>query len=126
VQREGDVLQLVSLDGSMRVNAPEHLRQPLLEQTDDHFILGIRPLHIHLAKDGTDEATAANTCDGVVYVFERLGTRGALSVTVGQHKLDIITPIELDFAIDEAVRVVIEAENIMIFNSKTEQNILFA
>ena len=49
-----------------------------------------------------------------------------LTATGGQQKGDVITPIEMDFAIDEPVRLAIETDHILVFNSQTQQNVLFA
>jgi multiple sugar transport system ATP-binding protein len=124
VQREGGVLQLLSLDGTVCIHVPDRLRQPLLQQNVQGFTLGIRPMHLHPITDGASAAT--DQCSGSVYVFERLGTKGVLTATVGQHRLDVITPIEMDFAIDEPVRLAIDTNHVMVFNSQTQQNILFA
>lgn len=122
VIRSGDALALVSRDGAIRVTVPETLRPLMLKQGADHYTLGIRPMHLHVVPATGD---AVNTCNGVVYVFERLGTRGVLTATVGAQKLDILTPIEMNFAIDDVVRLAIDPNNIMIFDNKSEQNILF-
>lgn len=123
VRRADELLQLISLDGAISINVPDHLRPLLLKHNAERYTLSIRPMHLHVVSD-TNE-TAVNTCAGVVYVFERLGTRGVLTATVGAQKLDILTPIEMDFAINDVIRLAIQTENIMIFDSKTEQNILF-
>ena len=122
VHRSGDALELVSRDGAIRVSVPEKLRPRVLKHGADHYTLGIRPMHLHVVP-ATGDPT--NTCSGVVYVFERLGTRGVLTATVGAQKLDILTPIEMNFAIDDVVRLAIDPSNIMIFDSKNEQNLLF-
>ncbi len=122
VQRSGDALELVSRDGAIRVTVPETLRALILNHGADHYTLGIRPMHLRVVPATGDPA---NTCTGVVYVFERLGTRGVLTATVGAQKLDILTPIEMNFAIDDVVRLAFDPNNIMIFDSKSEQNILF-
>jgi multiple sugar transport system ATP-binding protein len=72
VHRSDDALELVSRDGAIRVTVPETLRAPLLKQGADRYTLGIRPMHLHVVS-ATGDTT--NTCNGVVYVFERLGTR---------------------------------------------------
>ena len=124
VKRDGDRLQLISEDGTICVDVPDRMRQPLLDQNLQQFTLGIRPMHLRpLAEDAS---TGTNECYGVVYVYERLGTKGILSATVGGQKLNVITPIEMDFAIDQPVRLGIETNHIMVFNNQTEQNILFA
>jgi len=126
VQRDGDAVQLLSRDGTICVNVPDRLRQILLKQNTDAFTLGMRPMHLHPVANGTEAAAAANTFGGVVYVFERLGTRGVLTATVGQQKIELLTPIEMNFGFDEAVRVAVEIDNVLIFNTKTQQNILYA
>ncbi len=126
VRREGEAVQLLSQDGTICVTVPDRLRQPLLSQNTESFTLGMRPMHLHPVDNGADAAAAANTFGGVVYVFERLGTRGVLTATVGQQKIDLLTPIEMDFGFDEAVRIAVEIDNVLIFNSKTQQNILYA
>jgi multiple sugar transport system ATP-binding protein len=122
IRRSGDALQLTSRDGAINVTAPAYLRAPLERLGADSCTLGIRPMHLHVVPASSE---AANVCNGVVYVFERLGTKGVLSAIVGAQKLDILTPIEMDFAIDDVVRLAIDANNIMIFDSKSEQNIAF-
>ena len=124
LRQQGDALTLVSRDGAICVDVPDRLRQPLLLQNEQRFTLGIRPMHLHPVTNGA--GTETNQCAGSVYVFERLGTKGVLTATVGAQKLDVITPIEMDFAIDENVRLAVETGHIMVFNSQTEQNILFA
>lgn len=124
VRRDGDALQLVSTDGAIRTEVPDRLRQPLLLHSGEHFTLGIRPMHLHPVLNGANGAN--NHCSGSVYVFERLGTKGVLTATVGQHKLDVITPIELDFAIDDLVTLAIEHDHVMVFDSQSQKNILAA
>jgi ABC-type sugar transport system ATPase subunit len=123
LKRQGDTLQLVSRDGAIGVDVPDRLHQPLLVQNAQQFTLGVRPMHLHPVTKG---AVGTNQCSGAVYVFERLGTRGVLTATVGEQKIDVITPIEMDFAIDDNVRLAIETDHILVFNSQTQQNILFA
>jgi multiple sugar transport system ATP-binding protein len=123
VRRQGETLQLVSEDDALVVDVPDGLREPLLKQGAESYTLGIRPMHLHVVGE---HAPAANTCNGKVYVFERLGTKGVLTATIGRQTFDLLTPIEMDFAIDDLVRIGVEADNVMIFNRETEQNILFA
>jgi len=123
VQQVGDDLHLISLDGAIAVAVPPRLREALLKHKGEHVILGVRPMHLHPIPDGAESA-GVNVLKGVVYVFERLGAKGVLTVTVGQNQLDVLTPIEVDYAIDEPVRLAVEAEHILIFDAKTERNVL--
>ncbi|MCX6040551.1 MAG: ABC transporter ATP-binding protein [Caldilinea sp.] len=122
VQRSGDMLELVSRDGRIRVGVPEPLRAALLRRQAEQYLLGIRPMHLEVV---AGEQTEGKNCHGTVYVFERLGTRGVLTATVGAQKLDVLTPIERNFAIDEPVQLAIDARHLLIFDRATEQNILF-
>lgn len=124
VQRKDDTLQLLSLDGAIRVDVPQHLRQLILQHNLEHLILGVRPLHLQIVQNGAVADSVVNTCNGVVYVYERLGTKGVLNATVGQQQMDIITPIEMAFDIDESISIQIDADNIMVFDRKSEKNIL--
>lgn len=113
--------KLVSADGTINVTVPDHLNDPLNKANLDEVIMGVRPLHVKPA-----EHANGNSCTGTVYVYERLGTKGVLSATVGDHKIDVLTPIEHHFHIDEQVTLEIEHEQISLFNPTTEKNILFA
>jgi ABC-type sugar transport system ATPase subunit len=125
VQQVDDALHLISMDGAVTVAVPVRLRQPLLQNKADHVILGIRPMHLHPVADSASGETGVNVCRGVVYVFERLGAKGVLTATIGRAKMDVLTPLEMDFAIDEPVRLAVEAENILLFDARSERNILF-
>lgn len=122
VQRSGDLLELVSRDGRIRVGVPDSLAAALLRRQAEQYLLGIRPMHLHVV---AGEQREGKSCQGTVYVFERLGTRGVLTAKVGAQKLDVLTPIERNFAIDEAVELAIDARHLLIFDRATEQNILF-
>lgn len=113
-------LQLVSTDGSIRVDVPQRLSDALTHGNYETVVLGLRPMHLHVHK----ENPAVNSCSGSVYVYERLGTKGVLTATVGSHKLDVLTPIDHDYKIDEPVTLFIENDGISIFNPQTDKNIL--
>lgn len=125
VRRAGEELQLVSKDTTVVVNVPARLREKILSREPQSYMLGIRPLNIAVAGNGAGAAKSANQCDGAVYVYERLGTKGILTAMVGEQKLDIITPIEVEYQIDEPIRLAIDADQIMVFDVQTQRNIAF-
>jgi multiple sugar transport system ATP-binding protein len=129
VRRDGEDAQLISKDAAVCVNVPSRLRHTILNGDAQSYMLGIRPLNISVVSNSTGNGSGAtrpaNQCDGAVYVYERLGTKGILTVTVGEQKFDIITPIEVEYQIDERVRLAIDADQIMIFDVQTQQNISF-
>ena len=44
---------------------------------------------------------------------------------MGANTLNIITPIERDFAIDEHVTITVDPESIMVFDPESQKNVLF-
>ncbi len=123
VQRSGDKVQLSSTDGSLCVDVPDRLRSPVLSSNQDKFILGIRPLHMQVLNGHVPDG---NVSSGEVYVYERLGTKGVLTANVGKQKLDVLTPIEMNFNIDEPVKIGIDNENIIVFDVNTQRNVLLS
>lgn len=123
IQRSGDRVQLSGADGAIQVDVPPRLREPLLRLNLNRALLGIRPLDMHVLNG---HAPKASVCSGTVYVYERLGTKGVLTAMVGNQRMDILTPIELDFKIDEPVKIAIDIDQISIFDPKTEKSILFS
>lgn len=117
-----DQLQLTSTDGSINVNVPDRLRQPLMQANQSTVTLGIRPQHIQVLNG---EKPQENVCAGTVYVYERLGTKGVLTATIGEQKFDILTSIEMNFDIDAPVNVAIDTSQISVFNPATQKNVLF-
>jgi multiple sugar transport system ATP-binding protein len=123
IQRAGDQLQLVSIDRSIAVDLSPRLSAAINASNYDGLTLGIRPLHLQVVNGNAPER---NVCAGQVYVYERLGTKGVLTASVGQNKLNILTPIEHDFKIDEPVKIAIEHEQVSVFDPQTDKNILFS
>jgi ABC-type sugar transport system ATPase subunit len=104
---------------------PDKLRDPVLNSNLQTTILGIRPLYMQAVNGQVPEANG-NVCAGTVYVYERLGTKGVLTVTVGQQKINVLTPIEMSFKIDDTVDVAIDSENITVFDPQTRRNLLLS
>jgi multiple sugar transport system ATP-binding protein len=123
VKTNGDNLYLVSLDGSISLLAPPKVRDQILQANLARVVAGIRPLYLH---PSNGHLAGVNILDATVYVYERLGTKGILTVMVGPHQLNIITPIEMQFGIDEKLGIAVEAENILVFDPTTEKNIMLS
>ncbi|MEL6149199.1 MAG: ABC transporter ATP-binding protein [Chloroflexota bacterium] len=121
VQSSDGQLQLISEDGDICVDVPDKLRQQVEKANLSSATLGVRPMHLSDLNGGS----AANVFGGKVYVYERLGTKGVLTMDVNGKHIDVITPIEKDFKIDETVRIAVNNEEIMIFD-QNEQNILYS
>jgi multiple sugar transport system ATP-binding protein len=112
---------LLSADGAIAVDVPDRLRNPVLTANQDRLILGVRPLHIQVLNGHVPES---NVSSGTVYVYERLGTKGVLTANVGKQRIDILTPIEMNFNIDDPVKIAIDNENITVFDPSTQRNVL--
>lgn len=126
LSRSGDVLALASRDGSITVQVPAALRAAVEKLPGRDALLGIRPLHMEVAGNGAKGGELGpNDCRGIVYVYERLGTKGILSTTVGENHLDVITPIDREFSIDERVTITVDPESIMVFDPESQKNVLF-
>ena len=126
LSRSGDVLALASRDGSITVQVPAALRAAVEKLPGRDALLGIRPLHMEVAGNGAKGGELGpNDCRGIVYVYERLGTKGILSTTVGENHLDVITPIDREFTIDERVTITVDPESIMVFDPESQKNVLF-
>jgi ABC-type sugar transport system ATPase subunit len=123
IHSSGEAVQLASRDGAIRVDVPDRLRYLVLNSKLEKVLLGIRPQHIRVLNGHVPDTYL---CDGTVYVYERLGTKGVLTTTTGNQHLNVLTPIEMDFPIDAPVRVALNSEQISIFDSMTERNLLFA
>lgn len=116
-------LKLVSKDGAVSVNVPDRLLEPLNRLNLDSVVMGIRPQHMHVVNG---QPADANIVDAIVYVYERLGTKGVLTTTVGENQMDTLTSIEKDFKIDEPVKLFFDTNHISVFDPRTSQNVLFA
>jgi len=114
-------VELVSADDAVRVTLPDRLRHLLLSRNIDKVILGVRPQHIHVVNG----EALPSVCHGTVYVYERLGTKGVLTTSVGGQNLNVITPIEVDYRIDSPVKIALDGEQVSVFDPKTETNLLF-
>ncbi|MFN8459027.1 MAG: ABC transporter ATP-binding protein [Anaerolineae bacterium] len=117
-------LQLVSADGAIRVKASANVRSRLEELNLDKVTVGIRPQYLTV-NDNCDHLAGEdkNQFEASVYVYERLGTKGVLSVTANQNHLDVITPIEMDFKINETVQVCFPTRDVLFFDTASQKNI---
>lgn len=121
VQNVSGQMQVASVDGRVCLDVPGKLTQALNRGSYDSVLLGIRPLHMQVAHNG---AASGRVVEGSVYVYERLGTKGVLTAQIGEQRMDVLTPIDHEFQIDEPVKIAVETDQIMLFDPKTENNIL--
>ncbi len=121
VQRNGDQLDLIGEDGLICVTVTDKGRAAIESANLDTVQMGVRPMHMTTITNGN----GSNTFGASVYVYERLGTKGILTASVGNRHVDVITPIEEDYPIDSVVKIDIDPNEIMLFDPNTEQNLIF-
>jgi multiple sugar transport system ATP-binding protein len=125
VSNNGGKLQFDSTDaGAICLDVPDKLKDAVLKANAKEFLVGIRPLYMDVVDVVDNQAGRANVIDATVYVYERLGTKGVLTASTGSQSLDVITPIEMDFRIDEPVKLAVQVDNLIVFDAASEQNIL--
>jgi multiple sugar transport system ATP-binding protein len=118
VQHRDGRLFLVG-ENTFSLELPSSLQSTINAGLYSSLLLGIRPLHMRV----TSDPTKANA-QGKVYVYERLGTKGVLTLMVGHHKIEVLTPIESDFQIDQSVYIEMDNQHINLFDPTTEKNIV--
>lgn len=120
VQSIDGQVHFVREEASLRLTPPAQLAERVQSAGVDRVIVGLRPNFMHA---GNGSQAAGESFPARVYVYERLGTKGVLSVTVGKQRMDIVTPIDMDFEIDQPVTIGVESENMLVFDARTEKNL---
>lgn len=120
VKSSNGQIQFVREEDSLRLTPPAELAQRVQAAGVDRVIVGLRPNFLHV---GDDAESVSERFPARVWVYERLGTKGILSTTVGKHRVDLVTPIDMNFTIDETVSIGVESENMLVFDARTEKNL---
>lgn len=121
VTNQDGQLRFVSNDGHIQLSAPGRIRQKVERANTSEVILGIRPFHLTVLDHPADDGAVIKA---MVYVYERLGSTGVLTVAAGTSNLDIITSLEAQFDIDTPVSLGVQTEHMLVFDPATEKNIL--
>jgi multiple sugar transport system ATP-binding protein len=116
-------MRLCSKDGTINLLVNAQIQSILNQLNLNEVVIGIRPFHMAVA-NGQDKNQFTEAIQGNVYVYERLGTRGILTMSVGEMHMDVITPISMDFDIDRPVTVAVDMDQALLFHPETEENIL--
>jgi multiple sugar transport system ATP-binding protein len=121
VVTEAGRMQLVSADGAVRLTAPDSIRLKVEQANVGEVIVGIRPFDVYALDHQPEQG---DVLGGTVYVYERLGTQGVLTASVGATNLDVLTSLEDQFDIDAPVKLAVKTDQVMVFDPATEHNIL--
>jgi ABC-type sugar transport system ATPase subunit len=123
MQGEGDQTHLVG-DG-IRLDLPSAIRQKVQEQTNEReILLGIRPQHLNLYREGSLQSNGHNVVNGTVYVSEPLGTEVLVRVRVGTELVQVMTTDEVQVDLDEPVTLEIPPDRFFLFDTKSEKRIV--
>ncbi len=122
VARQNGRLMLRTADGQISLSIPPQLADQIERRDLKQVRAGIRPMHLSL------EATEQNghdTIPGQVYVFNPVGTKGVLTVAIGDLLLHVLTAPSLEISAKTPVRLAVAPDQLMIFDPQTTQNIAY-
>jgi multiple sugar transport system ATP-binding protein len=119
---QGDDLYLASAQASFRLKLSPKLRAAVLAKNAEKIDLGIRPIHIDVARaphgDGILELPA------IVHTYESLGEEGQLVTEVGDTEVLAITPPLEAYSPLEAVWLELKTEHTHLFDSESGLSLL--
>lgn len=120
---DGALTLQTSQDG-LTIALPPHVAERVATHNLDGVTMGVRPLHLSVSNGQASASDAKSHFAGSVYIYERLGTKGVLTLQTINEQINVITPIEMDFKIDEQVTVHFDPNDALYFDPKTQKNIL--
>jgi len=104
---------------------PADLGELLRKYIGKTVIFGIRPEHMTIEGVSTlEHVTRAARIEGVVDFIEALGTDTIVHALIGDRLIKIKLPGHIPLPIGEKVRIVIDLDNIHIFDKSTEKAII--
>lgn len=113
-EARGEAAYFQAEGGSLGLSLPSPYRKSLERYGGKEILLGIRPQYLSLRPDAFP---GAQKLSGTVYVFEPLGRRGVLTVTIGQHRLQLMTPHDLSVKPNEPIDIYVDAAKAFVFGT---------
>jgi multiple sugar transport system ATP-binding protein len=112
------------LGEGLDVALPDTLRQKVAEQaTSEKVLLGARPQHMLIHREGEVQTNGRNIVPASVYIFEPLGAEQLVRVRVGREQVQILTADDFAVDLDEVVYLEIEPERMFLFDAESENRI---
>lgn len=106
------------------VKLPAALRQKAEQQASgDKMLLGARPQHMLIHRQGEVQENGRNIVPGTVYITEPLGAEQLVRVRVGKELVQILTSDDFRVDLDEQVYLEIPSDRFFLFDAKTEKRI---
>lgn len=88
--------------------------------SSSQLLLGARPQHMLIHRQGDVEDNGRNIVHGSVYITEPLGTELLVRVRVGNEMVQVMTSDDFEVGLDEAVMLEIPEDRIFLFDAGTE------
>ncbi len=105
-------------DGSLDLLLADRSRQSLNGHVGSEVLLGIRPQHIRILKNGEQDPTNHQVIDASIELFEPLGSIGiALTETEGVS-LKVLTSPEDTYRYRDKVRLALDSSSFLLFDPK--------
>jgi multiple sugar transport system ATP-binding protein len=103
---------------------PDEMRAKAAEQsTTGEMLLGARPQHMLIHREGEIEVNGRNIFAGTVYITEPLGAEQLVRVRVGSEIVQILTGDDFEVGLDEEVYLEVQSDRFFLFDQQTEQRI---
>ena len=125
IKAHADQTYFISEDGSFQLDIKNELKQIIQRGNFEKIRLGIRPLYMNLIQQKTTEPQP-QVLDAKVYVFEPLGTKGVLTITIGGNKFNTLTNVNSKVEPNQNVKIAVNSDKIMFFDLNTKKNVLMA
>ncbi|WP_461866725.1 ABC transporter ATP-binding protein [Thermococcus sp.] len=111
--------------GAFTLTLPSDLGELLRDYIDKTVIFGIRPEHMTIEGVSTLEHVKREArIEGVVDFIEALGTDTIVHTMIGNRLIKIKLPGHIPIPIGEKVKIVIDLDNIHVFDKNTEKAII--
>jgi ABC-type sugar transport system ATPase subunit len=103
---------------------PDVLRGKAEERaTSSRLLLGARPQHMLIHRQGEIQDNGRNIVRGSVYITEPLGTELLVRVRVGNEMVQVMASDDFEVGLDEEVMLEIPEDRIFLFDAETEVRI---
>jgi multiple sugar transport system ATP-binding protein len=121
-ESHADDLYLASENANFRLKLSPELRAAVLEKRAEKIDLGIRPIHMEVAR--TSRGNGLLELPAVVYTYESLGEEGQLVTRVGDSEVLAITAPSDTYSPQEAVWLELKTEHTHLFDSESGISLL--
>ncbi|HHV92930.1 MAG TPA: ABC transporter ATP-binding protein [Firmicutes bacterium] len=105
-------------DGELRITLPNPFQHSLSQASSRKVFLGIRPEHIRVSIEETDDAVGVS-----VFMTEPLGRDTLIQLQWGKHLLRALVPGDVEVQVGQKVWLQVARDAVHLFDAKTEQRL---